>query len=444
MTFKKKWPDIPDWNTNPPPAIVQTIASLVRVDIVRATEIELTNKYLVEHAGVGTAARMFLYGCLEENVDLQSMFSINMTTPTTIEITRLAGLALKLYYDGLLEGTFASISGETPPYEGYWTLHPFGYYWLTGWDYRKRFRVTGTAGGAQTDYSIKLTVNRSSGTDSGATVYLDTKCNADFSDLRFTSSDGQTELDYWIESISGTVCTVWVELDATPANGIVTDFYIYYGKADAEDQSDGDTTFITFDDFERGNDGDSVGGAWTIEEGGSTACIISTEQKYSGTRSCKLVGPAAGSASMSIPREAGTDYAIQYQLYKETAVLEIFIVRHGNGTRVLNIQADVNENLLYHDGAWKDTGVDTTPDAWRRHELCEIDHANNKFDWYHAGVIIANNVGMTLSATYVNKVQIINHSGAVGRDCYVDNFIIRKYCSPEPSITSWGSEEEEA
>ena len=51
-----------------------------------------------------------------------------------------------------------------------------------------------------------------------------------FNDLRFTSSDGSSLCDYWIESFSGTtpnqVATVWIEVPsiaASPTNNCVLD-----------------------------------------------------------------------------------------------------------------------------------------------------------------------------------------------------------------------------
>jgi hypothetical protein len=70
----------------------------------------------------------------------------------------------------------------------------------------------------------------------------------DFSDLRFTKSDGVTLLDYWIESYtSGVSAVVWVEVNSIPAS--TADIYLYYGNPSATSTSSGAATFMFFDDF---------------------------------------------------------------------------------------------------------------------------------------------------------------------------------------------------
>jgi hypothetical protein len=70
----------------------------------------------------------------------------------------------------------------------------------------------------------------------------------DFGDLRFTSASG-SPLDYWIEAkTDDSLATVWVEVDAIAASDDTT-IYMYYGNPSASNASDGDATFVFFDDF---------------------------------------------------------------------------------------------------------------------------------------------------------------------------------------------------
>ncbi|MGY5858573.1 MAG: DUF2341 domain-containing protein [Candidatus Thorarchaeota archaeon] len=138
--------------------------------------------------------------------------------------------------------------------------------WLSGWEYRKSHNITGSVG-AGTNYQIQFIVNRGAGVDNGSSVYCGGQCRTDFGDIRFTSSDGLTLLDYWIESIQGSnIATFWVEvLDTLDVNQTI---YIYYGNEDALVASDGNATFIFFDDFE-GSSIDST--KWSIENPDGTA-----------------------------------------------------------------------------------------------------------------------------------------------------------------------------
>ena len=130
---------------------------------------------------------------------------------------------------------------------------------LTSWAYRKKLTLNNT-GGDLTNYQIKFTVYRSAGADSGYDVYVGTDCQEDYDDLRFTTSDGSTLLDYWIETSDIATATVWVEFDSITGTS-TTDFYLYYGYAAATAGSDGDATFSFFDGF----DGSSIDPVkWTV------------------------------------------------------------------------------------------------------------------------------------------------------------------------------------
>ncbi len=130
-----------------------------------------------------------------------------------------------------------------------------------GYGYYKTFPINGTVAGAQALYQMKLTVYKGSGSDSAGVVYLNTHCQDDFDDIRFTTSDGETLLDFWIESmVVGTSAVFWIEFDSIPASPDHADFYIYYSNAGAIAASDGTTTFLIFDHF----DDASLGPQWTV------------------------------------------------------------------------------------------------------------------------------------------------------------------------------------
>ena len=139
--------------------------------------------------------------------------------------------------------------------------------WLSGWEYRKDITLA-RASGLVTNYQMKLLVGESSGA-TGENVDCGGKCLSTFNDLRFTKADGITILDYWIESISGTtpnqLATVWIEFDSIGTSD--TTFYMYYGNSGAPAISNGDNTFLIFDDF---NDGSLDGAKWSVKQGDVT------------------------------------------------------------------------------------------------------------------------------------------------------------------------------
>jgi prepilin-type N-terminal cleavage/methylation domain-containing protein len=103
-----------------------------------------------------------------------------------------------------------------------------------GWGYKKTITLSSSL---TQDYQIKLTIPYGAGG-------CESHCNTDFSDLRFASTSGTT-LSYWIESYTAsTTATVWVKaLNGSSA------FNMYYGKTGTTTTANGDNTFNFFDDF---------------------------------------------------------------------------------------------------------------------------------------------------------------------------------------------------
>lgn len=167
---------------------------------------------------------------------------------------------------------------------------------LTGYIYRKKITVAHTDDGAQTNYQIPITVNRTTGADSGATVYISTKCQADYDDLRFTKSDGITLLDYWIESADANTAIVWIEFDTIQAHPNDSVFYMYYGNATATAVSNGDNTFKLFDDFA---DNSIDAGKWDTIAEGSVASVVETSGQLQTSHSAVAVNGNAGLLSKS-------------------------------------------------------------------------------------------------------------------------------------------------
>jgi len=307
---------------------------------------------------------------------------------------------------------------------------------LTGWTYRKAITLS-RASGAVTNYQMKLLVGESSGA-TGEDVDCAAHVKTDFSDLRFTAADGTTLLDYWIESVSGTtpnqLATVWIEFDSIGTGA--TTFYMYYGNAAATAVSSGANTFITYDDFERGSNGNEVGGAWTEVQGQAE---ISTEQAYRGTRSAKLVG-AATAAAMECAVTKSDNISVRCRIYKEDAA--ILSITHGDGTNRMTLQYDASENINVYDGAsFVDTTANITPDAWQLMEVNDFVWATPRVDVWHNNTKIKDNADISfLSGVIANLFRFIG-DGNAGRDCWVDDFIVRNYRTVEPAWGSWGAEE---
>jgi hypothetical protein len=129
--------------------------------------------------------------------------------------------------------------------------------WLTGWNYRKKVTISGSSG-AGTNYQVLLKVGESSGS-TGADFHLEGLADAfpsgknQSGDLRLTSSDGSTLLDFWVEKVTGTapnrIAYVWAKV--LEDLGTNKDIYSYFGGgASAPNVSNIKNTFLVGDDFD--------------------------------------------------------------------------------------------------------------------------------------------------------------------------------------------------
>lgn len=108
--------------------------------------------------------------------------------------------------------------------------------------YRKSHEIE-SAAGAGTDYQVKVVIHKGAGVDGGEDVYCDDHCLDDFGDIRFTESDGVTELPYRLESYTNGVSAIfWVKV-AEDLSAVDRTIYMYYGKVGAETSSSGLATF---------------------------------------------------------------------------------------------------------------------------------------------------------------------------------------------------------
>ncbi|MBS3777762.1 MAG: DUF2341 domain-containing protein [Candidatus Thermoplasmatota archaeon] len=123
-------------------------------------------------------------------------------------------------------------------------------WWDTSWNKRKKFTITGNPNESLTDYPIPITVHYSTGEDNSRHVYLNNSCKTDFSDIRFVTESGDT-LPYYLEQkINADKAMFWVSIDSIPKEPANTVCYLYYDNAAAVSESDGFSTFSSFEDFE--------------------------------------------------------------------------------------------------------------------------------------------------------------------------------------------------
>lgn len=133
--------------------------------------------------------------------------------------------------------------------------------WLSGWKYRRPIMIRSSQ--TLEDYQVRLVLDTH-------TLVAAGKMKSDCGDLRFTLSDGVTELPYWIETGCNTSKTVvWVRIPLLEANKTNT-IYMYYGNPAAHSASNGSKVFVFFDDFSRS----TLGDRWVQTYGSKRAVSI--------------------------------------------------------------------------------------------------------------------------------------------------------------------------
>jgi len=111
----------------------------------------------------------------------------------------------------------------------------------SSWNARQRVRIKNNDNMFYATTTVKVNVT------------YDADMQADFDDLRFTTSDGVTELDFWLERYTAsTDATVWVEIFNLPASDNL-DLFMYYNNGSAASVSSSTATFVAIDDFEDNN-----------------------------------------------------------------------------------------------------------------------------------------------------------------------------------------------
>lgn len=301
--------------------------------------------------------------------------------------------------------------------------------WLSGYGYRKQITINGSTAGAQTNYQIKLTVHKGSGSDSAGHVYLNNHCQDDFDDIRFTKSDGSTELDHWQESyVSATSAVFWIEFDSIPASPDDTNFYIYYDNSGASSGSDGDDTFLIYDHF-LGSSLDTGKWAWyhggnrNYEVANSSLRIYSGSQWGWGCVVSQALKQAKNTALEALVRLAASydlDVRLQDAHESPTDWVSTVMSRYNNTLRVKDTDGETTTSKTFDTGTWYRTILFSKTNNIKAQ---------------------SNGTNISRSTTRLEDNMYVALFNTNSLNVYFDFAFLRKYCDPEPTWGDWGSEE---
>jgi hypothetical protein len=308
--------------------------------------------------------------------------------------------------------------------------------WLSGYSYRKSITLS-RASGAVTNYQMKLLVGESSGA-SGEDVDCNSHCATDFDDLRFTTSDETTLLDYWIESVSGTtpnqLATVWIEFNSIGTGA--TTFYMYYGNSGASAATSGTNTFPFFDNFPT----DSLNtDLWSDDSGAGCDATIS-----SGILTCK-----DNNGNWSIVKAKtgfGNTYAIRAYLnslhYGSQSYHETMGFYNSNNTSQEHIALAYSGSYVAKYGNYIDVTHNSysaisgyTANTWAVFDIKRNSTTNV--------VYMADNANsVTINTNLVSgTLYPLLASGNTNAKIQAKWVLVRQFLGTEPAWGSWGSEE---
>jgi len=308
--------------------------------------------------------------------------------------------------------------------------------WLSGWSYRKSHNIEGSTSGSVTDYQIRITVHYGSGTDDGEHVYLNGKCRSDFGDIRFTSDDGATLLKYWIEEkVDGDYAKIWVKVPSIPESPDTATIYIYYGNSSAVTTSNGEETFIFFDDFDTDTWSYSGSGVWINTSEGRLYY-----QSGSDSYAYKNLGTTLGKFALEV-KGVRTNSS-------ESGNARIML---ADSPASYNSE---NNAVMYHlnYGTIADTYIGYAQSGsrtWQSDYFGEsLNTAYRRSLKYDQSKIIGENLDLDKSLTVTGAPSfndlayiVVNVRTNSGQEGYYEWVAVRNYIDPEPTHGTWGSEE---
>lgn len=296
--------------------------------------------------------------------------------------------------------------------------------WLCPWEFRQEISIKENSNTTLTDYQVRLDI-----------PYV-SDMNADFSDIRFTTDDGLTLLDYWIEVSSTSSAVVWVKIP-TLNSSTISDIYLYYGNTNASDAGSASNTFLFFDDFTTWS-GWNTSGTGVVAQDNTTfpgISVLAKTDKCDPNGGYKSIGTTIDEFRM-IAREirlneGGSNCALNRYGVEDASF---------NGYNI-NRNADTN-NATSNFGFEKRTGgggssaqntqLPQPRENWYRTELTKCATTSNNLTaklYADDRSVIGSVTGTDLTFSNFDRLTIRG-----GRPYYVDFIAIAKFTCIEPGV----------
>ncbi|MDY6908220.1 MAG: DUF2341 domain-containing protein [Chloroflexota bacterium] len=300
--------------------------------------------------------------------------------------------------------------------------------WYSGsWGYRAPVTID-NGGAALSDYQVRVAIS------------YDGDMQPNFDDIRFTEADGTTELPYWREGyVAATSAVFWVRVPSVPAG--TSTIYMHYGDPGALSGSDGAATFLFYDDMESWSGWTDYGLGSVVQDGARAYDGVSSAHKVSSNDPNGAYKPMGVSLGRDVVVEAWVN---RNGAYTGGDIDRIGLVDDsGNGYGPLYNHANSGEQV----GIDRRSGCSPTVLAGSGSLTDILD------EWYMLRLSIASDGTLRASRVTQGGVEegVVTASDSTyssftnvyifgGHDYWVDQVVVRRHASPEPTA-SVGAEE---
>jgi len=314
-----------------------------------------------------------------------------------------------------------------------------------------------------TDYVVGLRLHSGSGTNNGKDIYLNGKAQSDFDDIRFYDLDGQP-LSYFKSVANSTMAMVWVKVPNITAGTTV--IFMCYGNPSATDASDGEETFVFFDDFlgtslnyDKWDFSKGYGiSTWGVENSYFYVDIPATAEAE-----FYLMSDSAYTGNYSVEARVRADFGALSGEYVEVGLMKQFNLNTevgrnklqgghvlylchggfwGTDTRQPYVLALVEKedsdtgDTVYHYRQWEANGF--TNDAWEYVGLGWYGTTVRSWKWGDPFKSYTSTVDYSKEAVKVSAGGE-SWTGAGYIHYKIDWVGLRKFVYPEPIIDSWSA-----
>ncbi len=316
------------------------------------------------------------------------------------------------------------------------TVVSYENWWDEDWTCRKYFTI-GNSTGADVNYQIEITTYAGSGSDSGSSVYLNSKAQADFDDVRFVAWDNTTVMDAFLMEYNATraIWSVEVPSNLTAAS---VQAWVYYGHDDAPSVSNITNTFPVFaDDF---GDASIDTSKWDNTDGGATEAdgwltftsLVSSVKRFTG-KTVVSDGYVAVSR-LNISTVTTNAYEIRFWFYNRTSEDQLAF-------RFINTQSNVRK-LTQSASSQTESNYDSVAKELNITHTYYLQKISTAASGFRVDSVAAETITTNIADDMGAVAFILVPASGTG-DCTIklDWAAIKKYVAVEPTMSGWSSEE---